>query len=192
MKSLIYVLPIVLAAAGLCQATAPVKQPTPKAAARAEQLKAAVKSFRLQLEYHGEQGKPYYKLTLSVGGIAHDGDIAFDPKVPITEEQAQKIIDCLATGGFLDRADERKPGDVKKHPAPTMPGYTMKVDAGQVVFYDDLGWGLPMLQRLGSLRKVLDGDAATQMDFLLGRLEGHRKEWEKAVTKRAGLAVEKK
>ena len=74
-----------------------------------------------------------------------------------------------------------------KYPDPKMPGYTMQVDVGQVVFYDDLGWGLPMLKRLDGLRKVLDGDAATQMDFLLGRLAGHRREWEKAATKKEGL-----
>ena len=56
-----------------------------------------------------------------------------------------------------------------------MPGYTLKVGN----FHEDLGWGLPMLKRLDGLRKVLDGDAAKEMDLLLGRLSGLRKQWEK-------------
>ena len=94
----------------------------------------------------------------------------------ITEEQARTIIDYLATESFFNRADEQKPGAVKKLLAPTMPGYTMKVSAGQVVFDDDLGWGLPMLKRLDGLRKVLNGDGAKEMDALIARLAGHRRE----------------
>ena len=36
-----------------------------------------------------------------------------------------------------------------------------------------------MLKRLDGLSKVLDGDAAKGMDFLLARLSGLRKQWEK-------------
>ena len=189
MKRIVFVVPMLLATSGFALADPPPKESTPKAAARAEQLKAGVKSFRLRLDYNGESDKPYYSLTLSVPGLPPmDKGFTtrkepFSPQVQITEEQAKKVIDYLAAEGFLDRADERKPGALIAYPAPKMPGYTMKVDAGQVVFYDDLGWGLPMLKRLDGLRKVLDGDAATQMDLLLGRLSGHRREWEKAVTR---------
>ena len=51
--------------------------------------------------------------------------------------------------------------------------------AGGPEFYERLGWGLPLLSRLDGLRGVLDGDAAKAMDLLLGRLSGHRKEWER-------------
>jgi hypothetical protein len=157
----------------------PAKRPTPKAATRRDQLREAVKSFRLRLEYNGDQDKPYYNLTLTVPSVAHDRKNAFCPQVQITEEQAKRIIDHLATDGFLDQADDLKPGVVKKSPAPTMPGYTMKVATEQIIFLGDLGWGMPMLNRMERLRKVLDGDAATQMGLLLGRMAGHRTEWEK-------------
>jgi hypothetical protein len=62
-----------------------------------------VKSFRLQLEYNGDQDKPYYSLTLTVPCVAHDSKSAFYPQVQITEEQAQRIIEYLATEGFLDQ-----------------------------------------------------------------------------------------
>jgi hypothetical protein len=68
---------------------------------------------------------------------------------------------------------------VKKSPASTMPGYSMKVTTEQITFLGDLGWKMPMFNRIERLRKVMDGDAATQMDLLLGRMAGHRTEWEK-------------
>ncbi len=190
MKTIIFMLSITLAGYGFA-ADPPAKQPTAKAAARSDQLTAAIKSFRLQLEYNGSQDKPYYNLTLSVPGIAYDRKNAFYPQVRITEEQAQRVIDYLANEGLLDQADDLKPGAVKKYPAPTMPGYTIRLTTDQIVFLGDIGWGLPMLRRLDGLRKVLDGDAAKQMDLLLGRLAGHRKEWEKAGTKDEDLAVDK-
>jgi hypothetical protein len=179
MKTNRFVLPVILAAFGFAQANLYAGQPSPKAAARADQLKAGVKSFRLQLDYNGEQDKPYYNVILSVPGIAYDRKNAFYPQVQITEEQAKKVIDYWATAGVLDRADDLKPGAVKKYPAPTMPGYTIRFTTDKIVFLGDLGWGRPMLKRLDEFRKVLDGDAATQMDFLLTRLSGHRREWEK-------------
>ena len=100
MKSSIFLLPLGLSLFGLAQTDLPADQPSPKAAARAEQLKAGVKSFRLQLEYHGDQDKPYYNLTLSVPGIAYDRKPAFHPQVHISEDQATKIIDYLATAGL--------------------------------------------------------------------------------------------
>lgn len=153
----------------------PSNRPTPRAAARRDQLREAVKSFRLQLEYNGSQDKPYYNLTLTVPSVAHDRKNAFHPQVQITEEQAKRIIEYLATEGFLDQADDLKPGTVKEFPAPTMPGYTMKVTTEQIIFLGDLGWGMPMLNRMERLQRVLGYYAATPMDLLVGRI-GHRNE----------------
>jgi len=60
-----------------------------------------------------------------------------------------------------------------------MPGYTLTLKAEEVALGEDLGWGLPMLRRLDALRTMLDGDAAKEMEFLLGRLSGLRAQWEK-------------
>ena len=190
MKRIAFVMPMMLASRPL---PSPIRRPNSRRPRLppGEQLKAAVKSFRLRLDYNGQERKPFYRFTLSVPPVGDNPKEPFSPQVQVTEEQAKKVIDFLAADGFLDQADDLEPGAIKKHPAPTMPGYTMKVDTAQVVFCDDLGWGLAMLKRLDGLRKVLDGDAAKQMDFILGRLAGHRKGWEKAMTKNEGRVVEK-
>ena len=164
--------------AGIANA-APATQPTPKAAARAEQLKAGVKTFSLTLNYRGEQDKPYYRLMLSVQPVVRFKGNAFDVYTQITEAQAAKIIDFLATEGFLDRALNL---NRNRSPAPPPePCYTLaaQVDA-EVGFEDWLGFDMNMLKRLDGLRAVLDGDAAKQMDLLLRRLSGHRRQWKTA------------
>jgi hypothetical protein len=45
--------------------------------------------------------------------------------------------------------------------------------------YAVAGRGLPLLKRPDGLRGALESDAAEQRDVLLGRLGGHRKDWEK-------------
>jgi hypothetical protein len=83
----------------------------------------------------------------------------------------------LGADGFLDRADDLQSN--VKLPPPTMPGYTLTVATKGLQLRQDLGWGLPMLRRLDALRTMLDGDAAKEMDLLLGRLSGLRAQWEK-------------
>ena len=158
---------------------APATQPTPKAIARAEQLKAGVKTFTLNLNYRGEQDKPYYRLMLSVQPAVRFKGNAFDVYTQITEAQATKIIDYLITEGFLDLALDLSRN---RSPAPPPEPYytlTVQVDA-KVGFEEWLGFDMNMLKRLDGLRAVLDDDAAKQMDLLLGRLSGHRKQWETA------------
>jgi hypothetical protein len=142
------------------------------AKARTTELKEGIKSFHLELLYNGNQDKPFYRLTLSVPPVGQDRSNPFHRIAQVSEEQAGKLIDSLARDGFLAKAVDLRN---KKLPRPTMPGYTLKVGN----FYEDLGWGLPMLKRLDGLRKMLDGDAAKGMDLLLGRLSGFRKQWEK-------------
>ncbi len=164
--------------ASIAQAV-PATQPTPKATARAEQLKAGVKTFTLTLNYRGEQDKPYYRLMLSVQPVVRFKGNAFDVYTQITEAQATKIIDYLITEGFLDRAL-----DLNRNRSPAPPPesyYTMAVHVDANVGFEEwLGFDMNMLKRLDGLRAVLDDDAAKQMDLLLGRLSGHRKQWETA------------
>lgn len=143
------------------------------ASARAKELKEGIKTFRLELLYRGDEDKPFYRLILSVPPIKDDRSNHFNDMVQINEEQASKIIDYLAGDGFLTKAIDLR--NKTKLPQPTMPGYTLTVGN----FCEDLGWGLPMLKRLDGWKKVLDGDAAKGMDFLLTRLSGLRKQWEK-------------
>ena len=159
---------------------APTTQPTPNAAERAQVLKDQLKSFRLDLEYHGAQDKPYYGLWLSVPPLSVRRSNPFHPHVRISEVEASKIIDHLAREGFLDQAVDNTSG--MKRPAPS-PCYTMIVFSGEEMhrheFSSVLGWNLPMVRRLDGLRAVLEGESGKQMDLLLGRLSGHRSEWER-------------
>ncbi len=169
-------------------ATAANAQQADLAQARAKELKAGIKSFRLALNYNGNQDKPFYNLTLSVAGIAYDRRNAFYPQVHITEEQAGKIIDHLAADGFLSQAKQwnslwntplrfAKPQGCVL----TVSGFADGQGRfrGDLFWYEELGFDLAMLKRLDGLRKVLDGDAAKETDLLLGRLSGLRKQWEK-------------
>ena len=163
-----------------CLAVVPISagdKPVKLAPKRAAQLKAAAKSFRLDLLYHGDQDRPYYRLTLSVPVVPQLAIDPFHPIVQITEEEAVKVIDQLAVKGFLEQAKEKSPGKV----ADKQPCYTLSVraeDKAEAVQYsENLGWGLPMYKRLEGIVAVLPGNAAKSMDLLLARLEGHRKEW---------------
>jgi hypothetical protein len=161
---------------------APATKPS-QADQRSKQFQAAAagaNSFELTLDYHGDQDKPFYGLTLSVQKPA--GDDPVHPALTITPQQARKIITQLSADGFLSRAAEL-PQNQKPPSTPKGPCYTLRVacedQAGRHEFIEDLGWGLPMLKRLDGLRGVLDDDAAKPMDTLLGRLSGHRKQWER-------------
>jgi len=147
------------------------------AQARAGKLKAGVEDFHLKLDYNGQEDKPFYRLILSVPDIGYDRSNPFYRLVQIREAQAVKIIDDLGADGFLDKAVDLQSN--VKLPPPTMPGYTLMVATKGLQLRQDLGWGLPMLNQLDGLREVLEGDAAKEMDLLLGRLSGLRKQWEK-------------
>ncbi|HUW58042.1 MAG TPA: hypothetical protein VMZ92_15485 [Planctomycetota bacterium] len=145
-------------------------------------LKRGVKDFILLLQYFGEQGKPFYELKLSRQLSRLDRD-PFRLCVAIDEKQAFGIIDHLAASGFLGRAEQIDPLVRGEWPGPRGPCYLLTVCGGAATFREDLGWGLPMLKRLDALRGVLEGDAAKQMDLLLGRLSGLRKAWTDAEKK---------
>jgi len=143
---------------------------------RAKLLKASARTFRLQLDFNGDEDKPYYRLTLSVP-LVPDRSNSFYRSVQISEDQAGKIIDHLAADEFLEKANDLR---LKaQYPPYTMPGYTLTATAEEAALIADLGWGLSMTNRLDGLRKMLVGDAAKEMDLLLGRLSGLRAQWEK-------------
>jgi hypothetical protein len=149
-------------------------QPIGQRLARVEQVRAGAKKFQFSLQYYGEQNKPDYSLTLQVPAVAQS--LPLHPIVRISEEQAKKIIDYLDAEGLLgeDMALTGVP------PPPARPRCALTFLADGIPAYKDLGSGMPLLKRLGGLRKVLEGDAARQMDVFLGRLAGHRTEGGKA------------
>jgi hypothetical protein len=151
---------------------APVSE---QARRRAEAMKANAKTFRLELNYNGEEDKPFYRLIVSVPVVNRRRNSPFNRIVQVKEDEAKRIIDHLARDGFLDRAVDLR---ARRRRPPSSPGYTMKVVTGDMPLYEDLGWGLAMLKRLDGLRDALPEAAKQDMDLLLGRLSGFRKQWE--------------
>ena len=133
-------------------------------AVRAKALKDNIKDFSLTLDYYGDEDKPYYRLTLL--GPAQFAPVKeklrkADPFRPVLEVQpalAGKIIDHLATEGYLDTA---KQWDLRvllrsKRVMPKGPCYRLTVGrtAKWMVFEQDL-WGKELLAKLDGLRAVL-------------------------------------
>jgi hypothetical protein len=146
-----------------------------RAKERVEALKANARTFRLELKYNGEQRKPFYRMTVSVPVIPQLASAPFYRITQINDDDADRIIDHLASEGFLHQAVD--PRNSKIGP-PTMPGYTLKVATSDIPLYEDVGWGLPLIDRLDALRDALPDAGKKDMDLLLGRLSGLRKQWE--------------
>jgi len=160
---------------------AELASPDPKTGAqvkqRYEQLKKSLGRFTLDLRYLGDQDKPFYNLTLRGPALLLDEKRPpFSPAVQITREQAAKIIEHLASDGYLARAGNQANKDLKAPAGPTYGLFVRGPDGLEL--YEYLGWDLNMLRRLEALRTVLEGDAAKKMALLLGRLSGYKKIWE--------------
>jgi beta-lactamase regulating signal transducer with metallopeptidase domain len=151
----------------------------PAAADRAATLLGDLKTFTLQLNYSGQQEKPYYHLLLSVPPLpGRDRDNPFYRQARVTEQQAKAIIEHLVKDGYFEDALD---GNRNRAPArPKEPYYTLVVrveNGGNPVQFEQwLPLDSPLLyQRLDGLRGVLEGDAAKDMDLLIGRLAGERR-----------------
>lgn len=146
-----------------------------QATKRAESMKANIATFRLELNYSGQEDKPFYRLIVSVPVIDQLANNPFHRIVQIKDAEAIRIIDHLARDGFLDQAVDLRQSE---RPPLAVPGYSLKAVTGNISMVEDLGWGLPMLQRLDGLRDVLPETAMKDIEFVLTRLSGLRKQWE--------------
>lgn len=163
---------------------APGDAPSPnaKAATRAAKLMGEIQTFTLRLNYAGQEDKPFYRLLLSVPALAgKDRDNPFQRQAQISGAQAGKIVEFLVKDGFFDVALH---GNRNRGPAaPDEPYYTLTVgvaNGGDTVQFEEWLTFRPLLfQRLDGLRKLLEGEAATGMDFLNTRLSGFRRLLEK-------------
>ncbi len=157
-------------------------EPGSKAAARAAKLTADIGTFTLRLNYAGEEDKPFYRLLLSVPAVVEkERDNPFHQGARITEAQAAKIVEFLAKDGFCDAALD---GNRNRGPVPPKePHYTLTVGVANggnpIVFEEWLTFRPLLFQRLDGLQKLLDGEAAKGMEFLIARLNGYRRLLEK-------------
>jgi len=150
----------------------PLSETTKK---RMMQLRESVESFRLELNYEGEQGKPYYRLIVSVPKVDRDELNAFCAVIEIDRSAALKVIEHLAESGFLDEA--KKPEICKLGPGAIVHAYFMTVKTEEIALSENLGWGQQMLNRIDQLYVALPKEKKQPMDLLLGRLSGWRKQW---------------
>ena len=161
-------------------------------AERVKRLKANLDKFTLDLIYFGaglsQAQNSVYDLTLTTTDFVR-GYPSSRLMARISKDQALRIIDHLAKGGFLSKAREID-GKISLS-APREQTYRFfagPTSPGGKFFFADIGWDMKMLTRLDGLRKVLDGDAAKAMDKLLKRLEPQRKKWQKPAAKPVGKA----
>lgn len=185
-------------AAGLAMASASgssfAAEPDEITAERIKMLRTC-ESLTAAFRYFGDQDKPFYQITYHLGDFdAGAGGNSFDRVTKLEREAMLKLLDALAKDGFIAAARDITTKDIK----PTI-GYSLtltatKVGAGEefkklgwqaikgnghVELYQPLGWDLKMIERLEGLRPALSGEAAKDMDFLLGRLTGLKREWQK-------------
>lgn len=163
----------------------------------AERLKVlrTCESLTAMFRYFGNQDKPFYEITWHLGDFDATGSKnSFHRDTKLDREAMLKLLDALAKDGFIAQARDISTKDIK----PTV-GYSLtlvakKKDAGDefkklgwqsikgdghVELYQPLGWDLKMIERLEKLQPVLAGDAAKDMEFLLTRLSGLKREWQK-------------
>ena len=161
-------------------ASQPASQPD--VAERVKLLKAHAEELVFSFTYVGNADKPFYNVTLSAPDfMLQDEPGGFSLKERITPAQAGKIVDLLAVGGEASWLAKTQDIDKRAKTELTMPnGYLLRVDGfgKDRVLVGGLGFDLKMLRQLDAIRAVLDGDAAKAMDTLLGRMSGHRRQWE--------------
>ena len=152
-------------------------------------------SLTAAFRYYGEQDKPFYQITYHLGDFdGGAGDNSFDRVTKLDRDAMLKLLDALAKDGFIAVARDISTKDIK----PTL-GYSLTLTAkqtdgaaefkrlgwqaikgdGHVELYQPFGWDLKMIERLEGLQPALSGSAAKDMEFLLGRLSGLKREWQK-------------
>ncbi|WP_254506556.1 hypothetical protein [Anatilimnocola floriformis] len=185
------------AAAGITAALAlpaVADEETEKLTARRLKMLRTCESLTAAFRYFGDQDKPFYQITYHLGDFAAAGDNSFDRVTKLDRDAMLKLLDALAKDGFIATAGDISTKDIK----PAV-GYSLTLTAkkkdggaefkelgwqsingnGHVELYRPLGWDLKMIERLEALRPALDGEAAKDMDFLLGRLTGLKQQWQK-------------
>jgi hypothetical protein len=181
-----------LAVASTCHGFA--AEPDEVTAERMKMLRTC-ESLTAAFRYYGDQDKPFYQITYHLGDFdAGAGGNSFDRVTKLDREAMLKLLEALAKDGFIAAARDITTKDIK----PTL-GYSLTLTAtkkgageefkklgwqaikgdGHVELYQPFGWDLKMIERLEGLQPALKGEAAKDMEFLLGRLSGLKREWQK-------------
>jgi hypothetical protein len=134
--------------------------------------------------------KQYGELRMGVRPFVYSSTDPALHLVRLTEAHAKKLIEYLATEGFLQQAVELGKQEVPERDL-SENCYTLQVSTQNLQLHEDLGWGPGMLKRLDGLRGALDGEAARAMDAILAGFADDRKKWAATTAQPAPLGSEK-
>jgi len=150
----------------------------PEVQERGLQLERDADHFVLELRYFGRQDKPYYNIRFGGSQAQMPEKGGFVLSAQLKDEQVRRLVAHLAVEGFLAAARDVRFKEMKQ---PAGPCYVMTARAKDVELWEELPWSMAMLRRFDALRTVLgaDANAAKALDIFLGRMAGHRREWER-------------
>lgn len=144
--------------------------------------------------YYGDQDKPFYQVSYVYGEPVVAFANSFDRATEVERDAMHKLLDALAKDGFLAAANDISTKDIKAKVGYSLTITAKKKDGGEafkrlgwqsikgdghVELYQPLGWDLRMIERLEAIQPALEGAAAKDMQFLLGRLTGLKAQWQK-------------
>jgi hypothetical protein len=151
-------------------------------------------SLTAMFRYYGDQDKPFYEITYHLGDYDATGSKnSFHRDTKLERDAMFKLLDALAKDSFIGKAGDISTKDIKPRVGYNLTLVAKKKDAGDefkklgwqsingdghVELYQPFGWDLKMIERLEKLQPALAGDAAKDMEFLLGRLSGLKREWQ--------------
>jgi hypothetical protein len=165
--------------------TIPDPPPPLSASERAKQLQAEVDSLWVLLccsetaiptkesDKAGAQPfaeKQYGEVRMSVRPFIYSSAGPTVHLARLTRAQATKLIEYLATEGYLEQAVEPRKQEPPERDRSEKNCYSLQVSTKNLELHEDLGWGPGMLKRLDGLRGALDGEAAQAMDAILAGL----------------------
>ncbi|MBS3734084.1 MAG: hypothetical protein KGY99_04085 [Phycisphaerae bacterium] len=136
---------------------------------RYKALRRRLQAFDLVLRYRGPSDNPYYSLSATSRRGRRKASGPFDLRVRLLPSDAWGVLDRLAYDGFLARARNITDGEIDP---PKGPCYTLTVNGPDgILLYEDLGWGLPMLEHIDLLAQATrDHPFLKATDTLRGRL----------------------
>ena len=145
-----------------------------KVARRADRIKRSLDSFEFRISPEGENGKPFFRLLLSVAPLPaqQEDQSLFDRRVRITKEEATRLIDFLGRDEFfLNSAYEVSAEQDFPPLAPYDQNYVVTLTTQKIRLWQDWAWGPMLVKRLRGLGAVLGGKAAEEMHSLISRLD---------------------
>jgi hypothetical protein len=148
---------------------------------RAAQLHAEIETLWVVLCCSGPAtpaGKNKYgEVRMSVRPFVYKSDKPTLRLIRLSPAQAKKLIDHLATEGYLQQAVELGKQEIPERDLSEF-CYTLQVSTRSLELHEDLGWGPGLVKRLKGLRGALDEEASHALGSIIAELAGEQKKTE--------------